>query len=404
MLRQTRFTVLDNGKVQTPSRLWAGVQYEDNATEVVFVIQALYGVDSAYKTDALWRIDFDSPEAGYDAGANTEPYTDDADGAVISRGLPYKFTRYGGEVQAVLVGTRTDEDGNAEIICSVPVMLYLTEAEKHEATGECVAENISAVEESVRKMSEAAATSMEEAKSSAETAVEARALTELAQRALEEDTVFVFSGGDATRAARVELAVDDEMSQASMNPVQNQTVTNYIYGLHHALDGRVSGIEEGVADLSEKTTYLSATAEALSEKASELDKRSEVYLVEYGTSGIWTYKKWSDGTAACWGRNTVIRSISAVTYEVFWYSDPEAFLPIEYPFEFAEVPHEFASYHASNTLMGWHYSQNTNTTTKTGKYNVMRWSKAETEGEMYLDYLVIGRWKAAEETEETNGE
>ncbi len=25
------------------------------------------------------------------------------------------------------------------------------------------------------------------------------------------------------------------------------------------------------------------------------------YIVETGTSGIWTYRKWSDGTAECWG-------------------------------------------------------------------------------------------------------
>lgn len=27
-------------------------------------------------------------------------------------------------------------------------------------------------------------------------------------------------------------------------------------------------------------------------------------VVEVGTSGIWTYRKWSDGTAECWGKST----------------------------------------------------------------------------------------------------
>ena len=26
------------------------------------------------------------------------------------------------------------------------------------------------------------------------------------------------------------------------------------------------------------------------------------HVVEEGTSGIWTYRKWSDGTAECWGK------------------------------------------------------------------------------------------------------
>ena len=28
------------------------------------------------------------------------------------------------------------------------------------------------------------------------------------------------------------------------------------------------------------------------------------FIVEEGTSGIWTYRKWSDGTAECWGKIT----------------------------------------------------------------------------------------------------
>ena len=32
--------------------------------------------------------------------------------------------------------------------------------------------------------------------------------------------------------------------------------------------------------------------------------RNIVSIVESGTSGIWTYRKWSDGTAECWGTST----------------------------------------------------------------------------------------------------
>ena len=32
---------------------------------------------------------------------------------------------------------------------------------------------------------------------------------------------------------------------------------------------------------------------------------SVAYVVEQGTDGIWTYRKWSDGTAECWGRVAV---------------------------------------------------------------------------------------------------
>lgn len=32
------------------------------------------------------------------------------------------------------------------------------------------------------------------------------------------------------------------------------------------------------------------------------------YVVEQGTSGIWTYRKWNSGTAECWGTSNVASS------------------------------------------------------------------------------------------------
>ena len=35
------------------------------------------------------------------------------------------------------------------------------------------------------------------------------------------------------------------------------------------------------------------------------------FIVEEGTSGIWTYRKWSDGIAECWGAKTESKSLTA---------------------------------------------------------------------------------------------
>lgn len=35
------------------------------------------------------------------------------------------------------------------------------------------------------------------------------------------------------------------------------------------------------------------------------------YVVEQGTSGIWTYRKWNSGIAECWGYKSVSGSFSA---------------------------------------------------------------------------------------------
>ena len=34
-------------------------------------------------------------------------------------------------------------------------------------------------------------------------------------------------------------------------------------------------------------------------------------VIEQGTSGIWTYRKWSDGTAECWGSKDISGSYSS---------------------------------------------------------------------------------------------
>ena len=41
------------------------------------------------------------------------------------------------------------------------------------------------------------------------------------------------------------------------------------------------------------------------------------YLVESGTSGIWNYRKWSDGTAECWGTSTA--SVAIQTAQQYTY-------------------------------------------------------------------------------------
>lgn len=59
-----------------------------------------------------------------------------------------------------------------------------------------------------------------------------------------------------------------------------------------------------------------------------LEALSVDYVVEEGTSGIWTYRKWDSGIAECWG--TYIKNISASTVDNTNY--------IAFPFTFTETP------------------------------------------------------------------
>lgn len=61
------------------------------------------------------------------------------------------------------------------------------------------------------------------------------------------------------------------------------------------------------------------------------------YVVEQGTSGIWTYQKWNSGVAKCWGRITQNPSggvITNITLPTFFVK---------------KLPHVFISYNYNGT-------------------------------------------------------
>ena len=62
---------------------------------------------------------------------------------------------------------------------------------------------------------------------------------------------------------------------------------------------------------------LKNTLEAIKEKLSGHDASIKAlsvdYIVEQGTSGIWTYRKWNSGIAECWGRKTWSSPVAVTT-------------------------------------------------------------------------------------------
>lgn len=116
------------------------------------------------------------------------------------------------------------------------------------------------------------------------------------------------------------------------------------------------------------------------------------YIIEEGVSGIWTYEKWASGKAVCWGRQHITASMSQITDNTFYYLN-KSFSATDYPFNFTGVPCEVVTYHAPDTHMGWAYSQEENTESRSGKYCAMRWNSVTSEADVYLDYYVVGKWK-----------
>lgn len=65
---------------------------------------------------------------------------------------------------------------------------------------------------------------------------------------------------------------------------------------------------------------------------SKLDDVAD-YIVEQGTSGIWTYEKWASGKAKCWGKFS--QNVSAYSQGAFIVGNTSV---SAYPFNFVSAP------------------------------------------------------------------
>lgn len=111
-------------------------------------------------------------------------------------------------------------------------------------------------------------------------------------------------------------------------------------------------------------------------------------VVEQGTSGIWTYRKWSDGTAECWGHNT-----ATVTFASIGNGWRGSGGQVNFPFTFKDVPRVFALHNGGSTTY-WSAVSNANpTTTTTGSFTFER--MVSTVGSTTVAYSIyaIGTWK-----------
>ncbi len=175
-IRTLSFNVSVSDSPTQNQPVWAGMQFEDNATEVVFCPDA--ELVNAVGDSALFRIDFNSP-AGYSPSSNL---TADQNGN-YRRSIPYSMTFIGGELEAVFVVTSAD--GNLELL-SFPITLYLTEVKRDAVCADELHKGLSMVEESVRQLSLIAEESADKAEESADKAQKSAEAAEAALAQTEE--------------------------------------------------------------------------------------------------------------------------------------------------------------------------------------------------------------------------
>lgn len=125
----------------------------------------------------------------------------------------------------------------------------------------------------------------------------------------------------------------------------------------------------------------------------QLEKRLQDYIVEQGSKGIWTYRKWNSGIAECWGVYSYSTSVSSVWASPIYVSTMADAQP--YPFKFKEIPMEWASVESSENAC-WLYKESSghNTTTHTASYRPLKVNSFSSSTQTFeIRYYVKGTWK-----------
>ena len=387
-IRTVEFSVTQSG-IAPAVKQFGGVQGEHRSTKAVFKLDSeLYSSIVQQADDAsgsaVYRID------GYDGeGGVSRSETSPLSGSEVSYYLEEWITRYGGTVKAVLVVSVLKDDTTEMELYSFPALLQLKNLPAGtDTSGESY--------ESMSTLSQAAKDAAERASQSAQAAEDAQNATELARFALENGSTVIFDGNGTFGLADPVFVVDETLSESSGNAVANKTVTAKFNSLEEDLSSQISEVEENADTEIAKCELKSNKTDVFPEGITETILKSQypsmklindmVRVVETGTSGIWTYRKWSDGTAECWGRKSYGLLVEASQGAVYYSADYRENLPSGL---FTSV----TSWSVS-TNDNWSWTGKAEANTSAVVFRVVRGSPwSDTTSLVYAQFIIKGKWK-----------
>ena len=116
------------------------------------------------------------------------------------------------------------------------------------------------------------------------------------------------------------------------------------------------------------------------------------YVVEWGVTGIWEWRKWASGIAECWGEYVGTTAKTLGPWGSLYASD-NAIPQQALPFTFAEVPTcSVTPKHGDSNVAGFLYTMGNATTTHTPAYGMAR-ATPDSSMKPAVDFYVIGKWK-----------
>lgn len=134
------------------------------------------------------------------------------------------------------------------------------------------------------------------------------------------------------------------------------------------------------------TTYNKFT---LLSSDSSSDATIADYVVEQGTDGIWTYRKWSSGRAECWGEQLFSNQAVDTAWGNAYYADLGT---ISFPFEFKSRPmgNIFAM---STSARVWAIESTNRSKSATGSIYAVAPASYPSIASITVYLYVAGKWK-----------
>lgn len=150
--------------------------------------------------------------------------------------------------------------------------------------------------------------------------------------------------------------------------------------------GLIASVVDGFGSTSETNASSIKNATNLNTRASALE--AKVYVVSSGTSGIWKWKKWSDGTAECYGQTSNASAAVTTGWGNIFVRDG-GILSVAYPFTFTSI----SCFQATPISVGnnyWIFTNSTMSMSASPAMGVARGTSATVTVSAYL--YVKGTW------------
>lgn len=121
------------------------------------------------------------------------------------------------------------------------------------------------------------------------------------------------------------------------------------------------------------------------EKINETVSNITDFIIEQGTSGIWTYRKWNSGIAECWGKGKVPVICNIPSGSVYFSDNKGITLPSGL----------FTQAIIGNVVCvdPWSWTANISVNTSYIYFKIVRGSLYNTEYSPDLQLSVVGKWK-----------